>query len=217
MPIMSRFKKHLKWQKRSANAFSLVTVLCSGLIGAMWIAGAYSMLVPLMQQSSAGKQSTMMRTLAETTVDFVSKDISNCFAAGQQSKYDDAEVGTPYNTFDLTPAQLGVKDSGNKNVRLSVTVKNEYPSSEQDSALYDFQTVPSIESKKQWSMVNAQNVGWRMIEVRVGLGSTASAKAVYRAMLRPDFGGISYGTGSGGDPSKSTYFQTIVRLSAQQL
>jgi hypothetical protein len=208
MQNLSRFKPLKMRKKRSVRAFSLVTVLCAGLIGTMWIAGAYSMLVPLLQQSSAGKQSTMMRTLAETAVDFVSHDISNCMAAGQQSKYDDPEVGAPYTTFDLLPSQLGVEDSSNKNVRLNIIVKNEHPASEQDSATYDFQTVPSTDTKKQWSMVNDKNVGWRMIEVRVGLGSTASAKAIYRAMMRPDFGGISYGSGSGGDPSKSTYFPT---------
>lgn len=195
-----------KSQPRSTNAFSLVTVLCSGLIGAMWIAAAYSMLLPLVQQSSAGKQSAMMRTLAETAVDYVAKDISTCFATSQLSKYDDSEVGAPYTSFELTPAQLGIEDSGNKGVKLTVIVKNEYPGSENESAVYDFQTVPSAESKKQWSMVNAQNVGWRTIEVHVGLGSSASAKAVYRAMMRPDFGEVSYATGSGSDPNKTPYF-----------
>ncbi len=187
-------------KKRSATAFSLVTVLCSGLIGAMWIAAAYSMLVPLLQQSSAGKQSAMMRTLAEAAVDFVSNDISTCLQASQLSKYDDPDVGLPYNSFALTPLLLGIEDPGNKAAIISVTVKNEYPATEQDSAVYDFQTVPSADAKRQWSMVNAQNVGWRTIEVRVGLGSSASAKAIYRAMMRPDFGGVKYPSSPGNDP-----------------
>lgn len=207
MPLNVRFSRiFIRGKTRSQKAFSLVTVLCSGLIGAMWIAAAYSMLMPLIQQSSAGKQSSMMRTLAETAVDYVAKDISTCFASSQLSKYDDPDVGPPYNNFDLTPSQLGIEDSGNKGVKLSVIVKNEYPGSESESSVYDFQTVPSAETKKQWSMVSAQNVGWRTIEVHVGLGSSASAKAVYRAMLRPDFGAVSYGAGSGSDPNKSPYF-----------
>lgn len=204
--ILQFRKKYGKAKTRSDGAFSLVTVLCSGLIGAMWIAAAYSMLMPLVQQSSAGKQSNMMRTLAETAVDYVAKDISTSYASSQLSKYDDPDVGPPYSNFELTPAQLGIEDSGNKGVKLSVIVKNEYPGSESESSVYDFQTVPSAESKKQWSMVNAQNVGWRIIEVHVGLGSSASTKAVYRAMMRPDFGAISYSTGSGSDPNKSPYF-----------
>lgn len=206
MPTNSRLTKTRTYKPRTSQAFSLVTVLCSGLIGAMWIAAAYSMLLPLVQQSSAGKQANMMRTLAETAVDYVAKDISTCYASSQLSKYDDPEVGAPYNSFELTPSQLGIEDSGNKGVKLSVIVKNEYPASESDSAVYDFQTVPSAESKKQWSMVSSQNVGWRTIEVHVGLGSSASAKAVYRAMMRPDFGPISYSSGSGSDPNKSPYF-----------
>lgn len=206
MPAFDGLLKRMKvYRRRTPKAFSLVTVLCSGLIGAMWIAAAYSMLLPLVQQSSAGKQSTMMRTLAETAVDYVAKDISTCFATSQLSKYDDQEVGSPYTSFELTPAQLGIEDSGNKAVRLSVIVKNEYPGSESESSVYDFQTVPSAEAKKQWSMVNAQNNGWRTIEVHVGLGSTASAKAVYRAMMRPDFGEIIYGSGSG-NPNNTPYF-----------
>src|SRR5262245_27391954 len=97
--------KHSKIQtphsRRSPKAFSLVTVLCSGLIGAMWIGAAYSMLVPLIQQSSSGKQSAMIRSLAESAIDFVAADISICMATSKQSIYDDTSVGLPYNNFEL--------------------------------------------------------------------------------------------------------------------
>lgn len=192
---------------RSKKAFSLVTVLCSGLIGAMTIGAAYSMLVPLMQQSSAGKQSYIMRTIAETAIEFVSLDIGSCFGTAQSSKYDDPELGFPYNTFELTPAQLGIEDSNNKSVRLAVTVKNEFPMSENESAMYDFQTVPSNDSKKQWSMAQAKYSGWRIIEVRVGIGSSASAKAIYRAIMQPHYPDLSYlPITAGNDPNKAPYF-----------
>lgn len=198
-------KRKLINARRTNSAFSLVTVLCSGLIGAMWIGASYSMLIPLMQQSSAGKQSNMMRNLAESAIDYVAKDISVSAETSQVSQYDDPDVGAPYKTFELTPMQLGIEDASNKNVRLALTVKNEYPISEQESAMFDYQSVPNIDSKKQWSMVTAQSAGWRTIEVRVGLGSTSSTKSIYRAHLRPEFGEILYSSSSSSDP-KLPYF-----------
>lgn len=183
--------------------FSLVTVLTTGLIGSMFVAAAYSMLVPLLQQSSIGKQNLVMRTLAESAADYVAYDIVAGLKAGQPSNYDDIEAGPPYTNVELNAAQLGIADSTNSNVRLYVTVKNSSPPILPNSAYNDIQSVASDgqNTKKKWSLIKSTQGGWRIIEIKAISGST---KLAYRATLRPMFGDNSPPDGLGS--SSQTYF-----------
>lgn len=185
------------------KGFSLVTVLSTGLIGSMFVAAAYSMLVPLLQQSSGGKQSLVMRTLAESAADYIAYDIALGLKTGQPSNFDDVDPGAPYTNFELNSAQLGVADSSNSNVRLSITVKNSSPPILPNSAFNDIQSVTSDgqSSKKKWSLVKSNQGGWRVIEIKAISGGT---KLAYRAILKPMFGDNSPPDGLGS--SSQTYF-----------
>lgn len=185
------------------RGFSLVTVLATGLIGSMFVAAAYSMLIPLLQQSSSGKNSLVIRTMAESAVEYVTYDIVSGLKAGQPSAYDDIDAGPPYTNFELNATQLGIPDKSNSNIRLLVTVKNSSPPILPNSAYNDLQSVKSDgqNSKKKWTLVKTNQGGWRIIEVRAISGNS---KLAYRIILKPMFGENTAADGTGA--SSQTYF-----------
>ncbi len=189
-----------KRMKKRSRGFSLVSVLCMGLIGTMWVTAAYAMLIPLLQQTSGGKQALIMRTLAESAVDYVSNDIVVGMRTGQPSKFDDLDSGAPYTNFELNAAMLGIEESNNSKMRLLVTVKNQAPPILTNSAYNDLQTVNSVgqNQKKLWSMVKGNLPGWRVIEVKALSSGTATSKIAVRAILKPLFSNNSQPETSGG-------------------
>lgn len=184
---MQTVTKNSQKRTRLRQGFSLVTVLSMGLIGSLWVAAAYSALIPLLHQASAGKNSLIMRTLAESAVDFVKNDITQKIAKNEISPYDDVETGAPYTNFELTAETLQIADASNRGIRLLMTVKNVDSLTKPRNAFFDLQSNANQDSKKQWSLVRNGKGGWRIIEVRAIAGSNASNKFVYRTILKPDF------------------------------
>lgn len=184
---MQRSKQRNLNVESKAKGFSLVTVLSMGLIGTMWVAAAYAMLIPLMQQTSGGKQNLIVRTLAESAIDYVSNDIVSALQSGQFSKFDDVEPGPPYTNFELGALQIGIPDPSNVNMRLMMSVKNQSPPIAPNSAFNDLQSVTSVgqDAKKQWSMIRNTQPGWRVIEVKALSEGGSGSKTVFRAFLKP--------------------------------
>lgn len=184
---MQTVTKNSNKKYRAEQGFSLVTVLSMGLVGSLWVAAAYSALIPLLHQASAGKSSLTMRTLAESAIDYIRNDITQKISKNEVSPFDDVETGVPYNNFELTAETLQISDASNRGIRLLVTVKNVDSPPKPENAFFDSQSNANQDIKKQWSLVRTGKGGWRIIEVRAIAGSNASNKYVYRTILKPDF------------------------------
>lgn len=169
-----RKNKQLK-EVRGKQGFSLVTVLCLGLISTMVLFALSSSILPLYQKASQNVPYLQLRTAAESGVNLAVAELNNSILSQTESTYDDLSPGIPYTTK--------IYNSGIPNApKVQITVKNEFPPS--SSPIYDAAYDTNISGGANSSSVMGKSDSYRIIEATAYYDAGVSPQVMVRSIIR---------------------------------
>ncbi len=172
---MMKKTKRLKTNSRE-RGFSLVTVLCLGLISTMVLFGLSASILPLYQKASQNVPYIQLRNAAESGVNLAIAELNNSILTQTESIYDDPSPGTPYTTKIYSS---GIPNSP----KVQITVKNELPPS--NSPIYDLSYDTSISSSGvSSSSVMGKSDSFRIIEATAYLDAGSTPQVMARSIVR---------------------------------
>jgi hypothetical protein len=151
------------------QGFSLVTIAALGTVTMLWLFAASASVIPMYQRASTSKYFTIVRSAAESGLDYTVAQLNESLAAGDISALDDS-------TTDGTPkmSEVPAEALGNNSATVLISVNNVEPPA--NSSVYD----PQLDAPNNLSGI-ASN-GWRIV---TATANYAGLQRTIRVILQP--------------------------------